>query len=232
MDGEIMIPGKTFNEAQGDIMREEGEPNFQYNIFDYIDDSLDEPFEKRYEDALLWCKIQKDKHFKIVRHYKVKNEKELLKKEEDFLSEGYEGLMVRKIDGPYKSGRSTLNEGYLLKFKRFVDSEAEITGFVELMINNNPKEVNELGDNIRKKKKEFLVPGDTLGVFLVKDLYSGIEFEIGTGQGLTKELRKEIWEHQKKYKTKIVKYRFQEAGKKDKPRFPSWLGFRDPRDMS
>jgi DNA ligase-1 len=57
--------------------------------------------------------------------------------------------------------------------------------------------------------------------------YEGKIVKVSTG--LTAEERQEYW------KTncigKIVKFKFQEAGKKDLPRFPVFIGFRHPDDM-
>ena len=64
----------------------------------------------------------------------------------------------------------------------------------------------------------------------MRDLTTGVEFEIGTGY--TAKQRAEFWTSQPV--GKIVKYKFQPAGAKDegKPRFPVFLGFRDKADMS
>jgi DNA ligase-1 len=67
---------------------------------------------------------------------------------------------------------------------------------------------------------------------VVKDLYDNREFNVGTGKGLTKKLKLEIWTNKEKYIGKIIKYKHQKSGAKDNPRVPSFQGFRDPRDMS
>jgi len=143
-------------------------------------------------------------------------------------------VMIRDPQGPYKNGRSTEREGWLLKLKRFVDSEARVTGFVEQLHNANEATINELGSTARSSAKAGLVPAGTLGKFLAVDVngrFPGLELKIGTGKGLTLALRNEIWNNQAKYMGKLVKYRFQEIGVKDAPRIPVWLGFRDPDDM-
>jgi hypothetical protein len=43
--------------------------------------------------------------------------------------------------------------------------------------------------------------------------------------------RKEIWDNKEKYLGKLAKIKYQEAGKLIRPRFPVWLGFRDPSDL-
>lgn len=44
--------------------------------------------------------------------------------ENRMLQMGYEGVMLRSPNSPYKHGLSTVNENYLLKLKRFSDGEA------------------------------------------------------------------------------------------------------------
>ncbi|MFM7851045.1 MAG: hypothetical protein ACKO96_03815, partial [Flammeovirgaceae bacterium] len=61
------------------------------------------------------------------------------------LERGYEGVMIRGLHGPYKQGRATLKQGWLMKLKEFDDDEAVIIGYEEKMKNNNAAQVNELG---------------------------------------------------------------------------------------
>ncbi len=142
---------------------------------------------------------------------------------------GYEGIILRSPTAPYKFGRSTVNEGYLLKVKRFEDSEAKIIGFEEEMFNGNEAQTNELGRTKRSSAKAGLVGKGTLGAFLVRDVVSGIDFAIGTG--LTALQRGLFWQRQDEYLGKIVKYKFFPVGVKVAPRHPVFLGFRDPGDM-
>jgi DNA ligase-1 len=64
---------------------------------------------------------------------------------------------------------------------------------------------------------------------MVKDLKTGVEFDIGTG--FTESQRQLLWAQGDNLMGKIVKYKSQPTGVKDKPRFPVFLGFRDKVDM-
>ena len=231
-DGEIMLLGKTFNETQSAVMREDGEPLFQYFVFDYVVSDLKRGYADRCEDLLLYMRTAKNmtnvivilpvviNSFETLRHYEIQA-----------VANNYEGVMLRTPDSPYKCGRSTLNESYLLKFKRFEDSEAEVLGFVEQMANNNEKVTDELGNSKRSSHKANKSPKGTLGKLLLRDVKTGVEFSIGTGTGFDDKMKKEIWDNQDKYIGKFVCYQFQPSGMKDKPRFPSFKGFRDSRDI-
>jgi DNA ligase-1 len=164
-----------------------------------------------------------------VSHVLVNSIEELDAYEAEMLAKGAEGVMLRKIDGPYKEGRSTENEGYLVKVKRFVDSEAIVLDSFEEMHNDNEKEVNELGRTKRSSAKEGLVPSGVLGGLTVRDLTTQVEFNIGSGFDAAE--KHALWRGRKNLQGRIVKYKSFPSGGKDKPRHPVFLGFRDVRDM-
>lgn len=234
LDGELVTYNadgtvRTFSEVQGDIMRSDGEPNFKFEIFDYVKDSL----EKQYKDRIVELKALTLPSFcTLVLPTIINNEAELLAYEEQAIADGHEGIMTRSLTGQYKSGRATFKSQDLIKIKRFVDSEALIIGFEEKLNNENEATKDEFGHTKRSSAKSGLVPANTLGTFLVRDVHDNREFGIGTGIGLNDALRKEIWSNQGQYLGKIIKYKYQQVGTKDNPRIPSFQGFRDPRDMS
>lgn len=228
IDGEIMSSG-GFNSIQSKVMSEDGEPDFFYNAFDYVKDDLTKPYAERIEDLKQWYKaLDRYHHINLVLPTVINNLGELINFETQALDTGHEGVMLRSAQGRYKCGRSTLREGILLKLKRFKDSEAEVIGFLEKMHNTNPSEVNELGLSKRSSKKEGLVGASTLGTLLVRDIYSGVEF--GIGSGFDDAMRVQIWYQKEFYLGKTVKYKYQEVAK-DAPRFPVFLGFRNPLDL-
>lgn len=229
-DGEVVGIGNTFNEVQSFVMTEEGTPDFQYVIFDYVKDDLNKSYSKRIEDLKDWLKSSRNMtHLICLFPQEINNIDEFKYFETQALIDDYEGIMIRDPNGPYKGGRSSEKEGYLLKFKRFLDSEAVIIGFEEKMINTNESKPNELGYSKKSSHKKNLVPANTLGNLIVKDINTDVVFSIGSGYN--DELRLEIWTNQNKYLDKLVRYKYQPSGTKDKPRFPIFEGFRDERDL-
>lgn len=227
LDGEI-ICGEGFNDVQSMVMGREGEPQFTYLIFDYVNESLIKPYAAR----VLELKSLTLPGFAKILYPEIANDLEELKEIMDrHLAEGHEGTMIRDPGSPYKCGRASLKEGFLTAIKYFEDGEAEVIGFEELMHNNNEQELDAFGYSERSSKKENMVPANTLGAFLVRKS-DGVEFKIGTGKGLTAALRKEIWENKEKYLGKLVHYRSQPHGVKDRPRIPVWHGFRSKEDLS
>lgn len=231
-DGEIILEGKTFNEIQSVVMTEEGEPDFKYLVFDYVKESIDDGYFTRQQILDDWFT---SKASDMAREYAsqlkvqlIDNTADLLALEKEYLAQGHEGLMLRSTDGPYKCGRSTAIEGYLLKLKRFTDAEGVIVGFVERLHNANPAEKDAFGRTKRSSHKANLIPRGDLGAFKVK-IAAG-EFVLGTG--MDDNLRKEVWNNQDKYLGTYVKFKYQESGAKNLPRFPVFLGFRHVDDMS
>ena len=233
LDGELIVGNpcdqNVMQTTTSGVMSREGEPDFKYHVFDYWS-APSEKWEDRLKDILSAQEHGSlPSRCEVVPQVLVYNEEELLAYEKEVLAQGYEGVMLRSVDGLYKYGRSTLKEGYLLKLKRFADGEAEIIGVEELQHNHNQARVGELGQTVRSSEKAGLVGGNTLGALVVKDLETGVTFNIGTG--FTSALREELWAKRESLVGQIVKYKHFPTGVVEAPRFPVFLGFRDRIDM-
>ena len=233
LDGELMVGfvgGKdVYRNTVSAVMSEDGEPNFTFWIFDTVA-VANLAYKDRYN---LISKFDGEPHITMLPQFEITNMDALDKFEAKQLERGLEGVIVRSMTAPYKFGRSSTNEGILLKLKRFEDSEAEIIGVEELLSNQNEAKKNALGHTERSSHKANMEGMDTMGCLNVRDLKTKVEFSIGTG--FDADTRKRIWELYKKDPKKvlktIVKYKFFASGSKDKPRFPVYLGPRDKRDM-
>lgn len=196
-DGELILGDPTHPEAYrrtvSAVMSIEGEHAVDFHVFDRWD--RDYPYKE--VSLSYWLIIP-------IYSTPIHNMEELEEYEVAILDKGYEGVMLRDPQSPYKFGRSTAKEGYLLKLKRFADSEAEVIGFVDIV-------------------------GLTLGALIVRDVHSGVEFKIGTG--FTTVERQKIWDMRAILKGSLVKYRYFPTGSKEKPRFPSFQGFRHHIDL-
>ena len=166
---------------------------------------------------------------KVVLHkqYDVESLDHLLRIEDVALNDGYEGLILRDPDAPYKMGRSTMKEGYLLKLKRFVDAEAEVIGFEERMANNNAATVSELGRTKRSSHKAGKEGRGDLGA-LVCRTDAGVVFNIGTG--FSDDERGAVWTDRDQFLGRLAKYKYFPVGVKEAPRHPVFLGWRDRSD--
>lgn len=239
LDGELGVGSPTdpafFRTTQSATSRADGEPEVSFHVFDVFDGQplIGGGFSARYQ--WLHERVSKLRMFHVadnrttpVMHELIANIQDLDSYEVKCLEAGYEGCMIRSLDGPYKNGRSTENEGWLLKVKRFADSEAIIWEFDEKFHNANPAGVNELGRTHRTSHKDGKVLTGVLGALKVRGLqepYKDIEFDIGTGfSDMEREL---FWNTREALVGRVVKFKYFPSGSKDKPRFPTFLGFRD-----
>ncbi len=232
LDGELMLVEGDYNQVQSAIMSRDGEPDFVYMVFD----SCNEPdmnlgFSQRVKEAS--AKVAEVRTPRVpvtcLKHIICHDEEDLLGSHDDFSTAGYEGTMIRSPDGPYKYGKSTVREGYLLKLKNFLDDEAIITGYKEKMINNNPVEKNELGGTKRSSNKANLSPAGTVGAILVD--WKGEELSLGFGPGFDDKWKQWFWDNREEQIGKQVKFSYQELSKEGIPRFGKFIGFRTDDDL-
>lgn len=223
-DGELIVgDGKNFQKNTSGIMSREGEPEFKYIVFDWWDKIGGYTY--RYQELIEHFEDEESDYIELIDNTKIEDKLDLDICESQNLNYGHEGVMLRSPSSPYKQGRSTLNEQYLLKLKRFEDSEAVIIGFVELEHNANPASVNKLGLTERSTHIDKQIKGGTLGALKVRDVKSGAEFHIGSG--FTDRERQIIWSLNQMYLGRTITYKFQRHGMKDKiPRSPVFKGFR------
>ncbi|SRR6266478_1422255 len=225
-DGELIVGCPTsadvFRATASGIMSIEGEPDFRFYVFDNFE------IKDNYLGRLLEVMVPDGRVVGLQSCY-ILNEGELTDYEQLCIEAGYEGVMLRAMKGIYKHGRSTLKEFALVKVKRFLDGEAELLGFEELMSNQNEKTLESGGKKKRNHCKGGLVPQGKLGALFVRDLKTGVEFHIGTG--FSEEERVRYWQLSILTECLIVKYRYFPTGSKDKPRFPVFVGFRSCIDL-
>jgi len=237
LDGELTVGPPNAKDVMqrttSGVMRQDGEPDFTWWIFDYWTKPED-AYVNRMSALNAYLKtpefLQNHPRIRFLDQAFVETQEQLDKYEQQCIDQGFEGIMLRSLGGRYKYGRSTAREGYLLKVKRWVDAEARVIGFEERMHNANEATTNELGYTARSSHKDNLIPMNTLGALILQGA-DGITFNVGTGFG--DAMRQHIWNYRDSYLNAIVTYKtFQQTGVKDKPRFNVFKGFRNPLDMS
>lgn len=226
-DGEFIVGNPYSKTVYNDTIREVMTIDGPCTADFYVFDRHDMPFHY----GIRRGNLHAHNYVHVLPQTLITYEEQLNEYEETQLAIGYEGVILRDPLGTYKYGRSTVNEGWLLKLKRFDDSEAEIIGMEELMHNANEAQTSELGLTKRQTLQENQVGMNTMGALLVRDIHTGVEFKIGTG--FTAEDRAWFWRMFQlgTIMGVIVKYKFFAVGVKDKPRHPVYLGLRDKRDM-
>lgn len=228
LDGELIVGDPTasdcFQRTTSAIMSRDGRPEFRFYVFDRIG-CREEPFYKRVNSLQVLPGIQ------LVPHVLLNSLEDLEAYEAEHVAAGWEGIMLRDPDGPYKFGRSTVREGYLLKVKRFKDAEAVVIGVEERMHNGNEQTRNALGLAERSSYKDGKRPAGDLGALVVQMPWGGGTVAFNVGTGFTSQQRVDFWACRDTLKGRIIKFKYQETGSKDAPRIPVFLGFRDRMDL-
>lgn len=241
MDGELIVGSyddpQAFKTSRGPIMTDSSAPiDFRLVVFDKMDINPSYGYAQRTAWAMKSVSdFQRNyptlaQHVMYLEHKLLRNLSELLEMEADAVAKGFEGLMLRSPQGPYKFGRATLKEGYLIKVKRFVDMEAQIVGFEELMLNENAPQINDLGLQRRSSHKDGLRPAGTLGAFVLS--HPAFTKTFTCGSGLNDSNRQEYWNTKDQLKGRYVKFKYQKHGSTpEAPRTPIFLEIRHPNDM-
>lgn len=118
VDGEIII-NNNLKESSQHVELEETKPNFKFCIFDYVSGDLKKPFSKRLQELqdMISSSSFDGHHFSVVEHKLITSLEELLNYEEKAVSNGYKGIIIRSLSGPYKCGKCSPNERHLIKIK-------------------------------------------------------------------------------------------------------------------
>ena len=232
-DGELIVgppnAADVFKRTTEGVMSADGEPDFRYYVFDVLwnGEAKEKAFSYRHHVLSDWVSdVGQETRAVLVEHRVAASPDEVRSLEERCVTEGYEGIMIRSTAGPYKFGRSTLKEGYLLKLKRWEDAEYEVYDFIEQMRNENELEEDERGYAKRSKAKTGLVGAAKVGAVLVRSvLPSGHIAEVGSG--FTDEQRIDMWQNREAYIGRVMTVKYQGFTPDGKLRFPIFKGWRE-----
>lgn len=130
LDGEIYRHGWMLNKISGLCRLEtldDDHKELQFHCYDIVDEN------KTFNERLnilndIKSKCSSDSKLVIVDHYKLNNLSEIDTYHNDFVSNGYEGAVIRDADSKYKPGSRGRD---WQKIKLFTDDEYEIIGLVE-----------------------------------------------------------------------------------------------------
>ncbi len=241
LDGELVkvdVAGHVapFNETQSAVMTQSGQPLFMFLAFDCFD-RPEWDFVSRHLQAEQHCKKIGNEHVTLLKHSSCKDIEGFVKFTDRCIQEGYEGSIIRAPAGPYKNGRSTLRQGFLLKYKQWADAEGTIVGFEELYHNANPDQRNNFDLAKRSSHKDNMQPMDTLGALVVQTAWG----ELRVGTGFDQATRKVIWDRNQFFEGRtdpvafkntndigrVITFKYQPHGMQDLPRFPVFKGFRE-----
>lgn len=226
VDGELIVGDPTskgvFRETVSAIKRGDGRPSFKFHVFD-IDRGV-EPFARRLD--LARKAIEDNPYCTLVPHHEIHDRAGFDYIEDRYVTQGYEGVMIRDPRGVYKYGRSTVKEGGLMKCKRWLSAEVYIAGSVERQHNGNEATVDNLGQTKRSSSKVNKHGRGDLGALVCH--FKDTTFEVGTG--FTDRQRADLWEMRDALVGTLVEVKYQELTPAGVPRFPVFLRLRTDMD--
>jgi DNA ligase-1 len=201
LDGELYAHGISFQENMKLIKKyRAGETEqVKYHVYDMV---MDAPFIQRYEKV---CElVANNPNIELVPTHIANNELEVAFFHAQFVSEGYEGTMVRHSNEGYAVNKRS---SQLLKYKDFLDE-------VYVVVDVVPSESRpEQGVVVCSKPMEQA--GDNVWV---QNFNCGMKFSHAD--------REEILANKQNYIGKMAEVRFFEYTDGGLPRFPVCVGFR------
>jgi DNA ligase-1 len=180
-DGELLIPGLTFQESSGKLRSGESTPDAVFHIFDWPrtgNSPLRDRLDGLKDLSEFWPSC-----LKLVKHVPVQSVEHIQRMYEKALSLGYEGLVIKDADSLYERKRSPS----WLKMKPNEMDEVEIIGFMKG--DENGRFAGTLGSIIGRRK-------------------DGTEVRVA---GFTDEEREHIWNNQELWLGEIVEVNFHEV---------------------
>jgi len=207
-DMELWNPSLTYDEVESIVMSKEHprSDEIQFHVLDWF--GVEMGYWLRYDSVLKWCNDNLQIESLRWEYPSVRNTAQgLLNWFLTVEQTGGEGICFRTHDSPYKQGRSTLNEQYLVKLCRHLRAEATVFGFEEAV------EVGRLE-----------TPKGTLGALWVRDA-GGREFKVGSG--FTVAERQRVWDNYEAFVGKQLTYKYKPHNEKENPRSPVFVGWRE-----
>ena len=136
LDGELYSDTLTFQEVVGLVRRETLKPGdedklkqISYRLYDMLDpDDRKAGFQKRYDGLKKILGSNPPKNLILTENFQLNDEADVKKYHDQFVKNGYEGIMIRNKDGEYGINKRSKN---LQKYKVFFDQEYEIVGYEE-----------------------------------------------------------------------------------------------------
>ena len=226
-DDETTVLGRTMS----GVTSADGQPDFVFHVFDRWD-RPSRPFLWRVGTAE---DIVDDyggrKPLVLVPQMLMRSWEEVLAFEAEQLARGYEGVCLRPLDAPYKYGKVTAKEGWLLKLKRFTDGEAVVLEVRPAMRNSNEASRAPSGKLVRSTKAAGLEASDEAGALLCRDLLTGQEMLVNTGR-MKKAERQAVLAAPKLAVGRVVTWRFFGYGALNADRHAHFVAFRHPDDLA
>lgn len=232
LDGELCVlkDGKpNFRATSKAVTSYEGKPEVIFYVFDWLGDGAELPYSER--NAILAEFAERlPSYVQHLTQWPVTCQETAETLFLDAVADGYEGLIIRSMQEPYKFGRSTMREAGMLKCKPWDDAEARIVEILPEFQNTNEQTRDATGRAKRSSAKAGKVQREAMGKMLVAapDKWPK-PFEIGTG--FTRADKVRFWAERNELVGRLVKFKYVSVGGYDVPRHAVFQGFRSELDV-
>jgi DNA ligase-1 len=207
LDGELYVHGVGFQTITSWVKKlQKNTEQICYHVYDCPEaNGVFLPWEKRLKnlEVILACNSYNNKVC-LAPTQRVMNEEDILKAEALYVAAGFEGAIIRKLDGTYRYGYRSND---LLKVKSFMDDEFEVVNY----------KTGELGTK------------EANAVIWICRTKDGKEFAVRPrGSVVDREQARKTAMRRLGHLYKVKFFEYTDDGL---PRFPVGLGFRDSFDM-
>ena len=198
-DGELVVPGMCHQDIHGIIGRtvnlHPDHEKVEYHIFDLVGKS---PQSLRSLSLSTWRKrIEERPCIKVVRTDAAYTMEDIIINLNDYIADGYEGIILRNREACYEEKRS----GNIMKLKPMKKDTYPIVGF-EQEVDKDGYLKNSLGAFVCRRKDEE-------------------KFNVGTGPVLTKRGREDLWRSRYSLIGMRLEIKYQYLTRKGIPRGPA-----------
>jgi len=205
LDGELYVHGLSLQQITH-LVKDDEDPDhgkLEFRVFDgFFMDNLDMPWSERGIELSNLMTSRVPKKVNQVGTWQIKSEEELFEKLKKYENQGFEGIIIRTLQGKYNLGHRSPD---LLKLKNFIDAEFEIIGHGEATGNDKGTVVWECTTDEGKP-------------FTVRPMGS-------------REYRKELFERAEEHYGKLLTVKFQAWTDDNIPQFPVGVSFRLEEDI-
>lgn len=201
LDGEITIGDPTNGDVWGrtmaGLMRQDGEPDFTYWVFDTFADSL---VNAPYEERLRVIEEQVSKldlpYVKVVSHTPCHSFSQVMMLERHAVQRGYDGLILRSPTLPYHYGVVGAQQEHMIKLKRWMVCYGTLIDILEDVQRDGPR----------------VQPAGRAGAIVVAFRYQTTETLLTIREGIDHAERVRLWVNRDLLIGRTVRFRHQSNG--------------------
>ena len=239
LDGELMAADDTadsqeaqFSTSMSAISRKTGEPSFKYVVYDYTGNT-EASYSERMDKA--WFVVLRHfgnlesipdwLHFAPI-HVVPESLEDIDNEVARLVALGHEGAIIRRLDLPHVTGRSSRKQPAVLRIKAWATVEAQITAVIAETYHDCERNRTECSEKIGTNK-DFASSFECIG--LEGTPFAGSTFRAPLQ--VTDAVARQYLQEADSLIGKICTVKYLAQGNVSKPRLPGCIGIRENFDI-